>query len=70
MIEQIIYGPADWLVEKFSARDRRAFGFWLVIFASIGAVFFGRILLYVTILSVIALVPVFLAETPVEKEEI
>jgi hypothetical protein len=44
------------------------FGFWTVIFSAIGAFFFGRAVLYVTILSVIALVPNFSTETPVEEE--
>jgi hypothetical protein len=30
---------------------------------------FGRTVLYVTILSVIALIPTFTSETPVEEEE-
>jgi hypothetical protein len=54
---------------KFSARDRRAFGFWTLILAAVGALFFGREVLYVTILSVLALVPNFTAETPVEEED-
>lgn len=65
----IFYGPPDWLVTKFSARDRRAFGFWTLIAAAVGTVFFGRVVLWVSILSVIALVPNFTAETPVEEED-
>jgi hypothetical protein len=65
----MFYGPPDWLVAKFSARDRRAFGFWTLILAAVGALFFGREVLYVTILSVLALVPNFTAETPVEEED-
>jgi hypothetical protein len=34
----------------------------------IGAIFFGRAVLYVTILSIIALIPNFSSETPVEME--
>jgi hypothetical protein len=63
------YGPPDWLVDKFSSRDRRAFGFWTLVFAVVGAIFFGREVLYVTVLSIIALVPNFSSETPVEEEE-
>ena len=44
------------------------FGFWCVVLAVIGALFFGRQVLYVTILSVVALVPNFSSETPVEEE--
>lgn len=69
MMTNLYYGPPDWLVNKFSARDRRAFGFWTLIAAAIGAIFFGRLVMYVTILSVLALVPNFTAETPVESEE-
>ena len=35
----------------------------------IGAVFFGRAVLYVTVLSIVALIPNFSSETPVETEE-
>jgi hypothetical protein len=68
MIRRAVYGPPEWLVRRFSARDRRAFGFWTLILAGVGAIFFGRAVLYVTILSVIALVPNFTSETPVEEE--
>ncbi len=69
VMERIVYGPPDWLVSKFSSRDRRAFGFWTLILAAIGAVFWGREVLYVTVLSILALVPNFSAETPVETED-
>jgi hypothetical protein len=65
---RIFYGPPDWLVDKFTAQDRRAFGFWTVICSAVGAVFWGSEVLYVTILSVIALIPNFTSETPVEDE--
>ena len=65
----MIYGPPDWVVTKFTSRDRRAFGFWTLILSAVGAVFFGRAVLYVTVLSVLALVPNFSSETPVEHEE-
>lgn len=67
-MKKIFYGPPDWLIKKFSAEDRRAFGFWTVIFAAIGSVFFGHAVLYVTVLSVVALIPNFTSETPVESE--
>lgn len=69
MITRILYGPPDWLVHKFNSRDRRAFGFWTLILAATGAIFWGREVLYVTILSVLALIPNFSTETPVEEEE-
>lgn len=68
MIARLLYGPPDWLVEKFDSRDRRAFGFWTFVLSVVGALFFGRQVLYVTVLSIIALVPNFSAETPVETE--
>lgn len=67
-VSKIFHGPPNWLVDKFSAEDRRAFGFWTIVLAATGAVFFGRQVLYVTVLSVIALVPNFTSETPVEDE--
>ena len=69
LLSRVFFGPPDWLVEKFNTRDRRAFGFWTLILAIIGSFFFGRAVLWVTILSVIALIPNFSSETPVEEEE-
>lgn len=68
MIRRAFYGPPNWLVMKFSVEDRRAFGFWTVIAAVIGAFFFGRAVLYVTVLSIVALIPNYTSETPVENE--
>ena len=67
-MRRVIYGPPNWLVTKFSAEDRRAFGFWTIVFAVIGSFFFGRAVLWVTILSVLALIPNYASETPVETE--
>lgn len=69
MISRLVYGPPNWVVQKFTVEDRRAFGFWTVIFAAVGACFFGREVLYVTVLSVVALIPNFTSETPVEAED-
>lgn len=68
LLELAVFGPPDWLVDRFDSRDRRAFGFWTLILAIVGALFFGRAVLYVTVLSIIALVPNFSSETPVETE--
>lgn len=68
MISRIFFGPPDWLVDKFNTRSRRAFGFWTLLLAAIGAFFWGDKVLYVTILSVLALIPNFSSETPVEEE--
>lgn len=67
-MKRVLYGPPNWLVTKFSAEDRRAFGFWTIILAIVGAVFFGRSVLYVTVLSIVALIPNYSTETPVETE--
>lgn len=69
MVRRFFYGPPNWLVAKFSSEDRRMFGFWTIVFAAVGAIFFGTAVLYVTILSIIALIPNYASETPVEKEE-
>ena len=68
-MRRIFYGPPNWLVDKFTSEDRRMFGFWTIIFATVGAIFFGREVLYVTILSIIALIPNYASETPVETED-
>ena len=68
-MRRALYGPPNWMVTKFSSEDRRMFGFWTIILSAVGAVFFGREVLYVTILSIVALIPNFASETPVETEE-
>ena len=44
------------------------FGFWNVVIAAALAPFLGNRVWYVTILSVVALIPNFSTETPVEEE--
>lgn len=70
MFSRIIYGPPDWLVTKFDSRDRRAIGFWTLVFSIIGSIFWGRYILWLNVISVLALIPNFTSETPVEKEEV
>ena len=67
--DKSIYGLPDWLVDKFDLLDRRAFGFWTFAPLIVGAVFFGRAVLYVTVLLIVALIPNFSSETPVETED-
>ncbi len=67
-MRRILYGPPNWLVKKFSSEDRRMFGFWTIILSAVGAIFFGREVLYVTILSIVALIPNYASETPTETE--
>lgn len=68
-LTRVWYGPWDWLVAHTTSRDRRAFGGWSLVGAIIGALFFGRAVLYVTFLSLLALMPNLTAETPVETED-
>lgn len=63
------YGPPNYLVTKFSSEDRRMIGFWTLIVAAVGSIPFGSKVLWVTIISVAALVPNFASETPVETED-
>jgi hypothetical protein len=67
-VRTLWYGPSDWLVRHSTARDRRAFGFWTLILAVLGSVFWGRAVLWVTLLSLLALIPNVTSETPVEGE--
>ena len=69
MIRRILYGPPNWLVVKFSAEDRRMFGFWTIIFAICGTLLWGSEVLWVSVLSVVALIPNYASETPVETED-
>jgi hypothetical protein len=67
-LRQMYYGPPNWLVRKFNSEDRRAFGFWNVVVAAALTPIFGMRTMFVSILSVVALIPNFSAETPVEEE--
>lgn len=69
MVKRILYGPPNWLVTKFDSEDRRMFGFWTIIFAIVGTFLFGSEVLWVSILSVVALIPNYASETPVETED-
>ena len=69
MIRRILYGPPNWLVVKFSAEDRRMFGFWTIILAICGTLLWGSEVLWVSVLSVVALIPNYASETPVETED-
>jgi hypothetical protein len=68
-MRRLVYGPPNWLVARFTSEDRRMFGFWTLVLAAAGTPFFGTKVLYVTLLSLVALIPNFSAETPVEVEE-
>jgi hypothetical protein len=69
LLRRVYYGPSDWLVDRTTARDRRSFGFWTLVAAIVGAFFFGSAVLFVTVLSILALMPNLTAETPVEEED-
>ena len=64
-----LYAPPKWIVSRFSQEDRMVFGFYTFIGALIGTVFFGTMVLWVSVLSVVALIPNFTSETPVEIEK-
>lgn len=68
MIGRLYHGPADWLVKHTDARDRRSFGFWTFAISILLAPFLGDVLYFLTAISLLALVPNFTAETPVEEE--
>lgn len=68
LIRRIVYGPPNYIVSRFDAEDRRAFGFWVIVGAVIGSFFFGHNVLWVTVLSVVALVPNYTTETPKERQ--
>lgn len=69
MIRRAFYGPPNWLVAKFSSEDRRMFGFWTIVVAVVLYPIFGKYVLYVSALSIVALIPNFASETPVETED-
>jgi hypothetical protein len=66
---KVLYGPPNYLIRRFDAEDRRMFGFWTIVFSIVGAFFFGRAVLYVTVLSIVALIPNYASETPVKLEK-
>lgn len=68
VIRVALYGPPNWLVDKFSSEDRRMFGFWTIVVSLALYPFFGRYVLFVSALSIIALIPNYASETPVEVE--
>ena len=63
------YGPPNYLVAKFDAEDRRMFGFWSIIFAIVGSIWWHSLVWWVVILSILALIPNYASETPVETED-
>jgi hypothetical protein len=68
-MRRVFYGPPNWLVTKFSAEDRRMFGFWVVVVSAALTPLFGFYTMFVSILSVVALIPNYTTETPVEEEK-
>ena len=70
MFGRIFFGPPDWLVKKFILVIAGHLDFGHLFLAAIGAIFWGREVLYVTVLSIVALIPNFSSETPVEEEEV
>jgi len=68
VVKQLWYGPPDWVVNKFDSHDRRAFGFWTFVVALLLTPVIGSTVIGVYALSVLALIPNFSSETPVETE--
>jgi hypothetical protein len=68
VIARVFYGPPDWIVDRFSQRDRRAFGFWTFVVSLSLYPIFGGTVFYVSALSIVALIPNFSSETPNEVE--
>lgn len=68
-MRRALYGPPNWVVSKFSSEDRRMFGFWTFVLALVLSPFIGTTVIGVYALSVLALIPNFSSETPVEVEE-
>lgn len=68
MLTKIYHAPADWIVANTDARDRRSFGFWTFVISLVLAPILGDVLFYLTGVSLLALIPNFTAETPVEGE--
>lgn len=76
MIERLFYGPSDWLAERTSARERRAWGFWLgVVFVLATALTWTSVekTLAVRVLQLVTLLllcwTIVTTETPVETED-
>lgn len=69
MLWHILSTPPKWIVDKFDQEVRMTFGFWTLVISLIALPFFGRYVMFVSILSILALVPNFTSETPVKVED-
>jgi hypothetical protein len=67
-LTKALYGPPNFFVTKFSAEDRRMFGFWMLVISIVLYPWLGGNVRYIGALSVVALVPNYTTETPVEEE--
>lgn len=68
LIRRLYYGPPEWVVTHWSAKDRRAFAFWSLWVSVVLSYWFADYTRWVTVLSLLALVSTFTSETPVEQE--
>lgn len=68
LLRPILYCPPKWIVSRFEQEDRMVFGFWTFVVAAGLTPVFGTKVLFVSILSVVALIPNFTSETPVTVE--
>ena len=67
-MRRLLYGPPGWVVSKFGREDRQMFGFWTFVVALVLTPVIGTTVIGVYALSVLALIPNFTSETPVEIE--
>lgn len=76
MTERLIYGPGDWMGERFNARERRAIAAWVLILivVTVPVRYFWKDQVWLVwaiseVALVLAMWGVVSAETPVEAEE-
>lgn len=67
-VRAFFYGPPNWIVTNTTAEDRRMFGFWTFVAATALTPAIGSLTLGVYAISIVALIPNFTAETPVEPQ--
>jgi hypothetical protein len=69
VLSKIFYWPGDFIVEKSSARTRRAVAAWLFLFFGGMFIVFPNAVWLVGLMSIVAILALVTGETPVEKEK-
>jgi hypothetical protein len=69
VIRKIVCFLPNSIVKYVDVELRRAFGFYTLVFGITGLFLWGRVFLFISVLSVLALVPNYLSETPVKIED-